>query len=311
MLLKILGSAAGGGFPQWNCTCPNCSGLRRGSFRGRARTQTQIAFSPSPGVWFLIGASPDLRSQIQATRELQPTAAAPGVSPVTGVFLPSADVDVVMGLLHLREFQNFLVFATPSVRRILCNENPIFHVLDRSTPPVQWQVLSSNRRIGCHLSGNASDAPTFFFTAIPLGGNFPDYASEGLRRCNSSDDACVAFLLEQGQKKVFIAPSLPGHSADWTQFAAAADIALLDGTFWSDEELLATGRTNKTAKEIGHLPLSGPDGLLAQYSQNARGRRVLIHINNTNPILNEDSSEHSAVLEAGLEIAYDGLTFEL
>jgi pyrroloquinoline quinone biosynthesis protein B len=311
MLIKILGSAAGGGFPQWNCACSNCSRLREGTLRGKPRTQTQIAFSPMAGVWFLIGASPDLRGQITATHEFSPAAAAPGQTPIAGVFLPSADVDAVMGLLHLREFQSFFVFATATVQRILRNENRIFSVLERADPPVQWQTLSAGRRIGCHLSSNSDDAPTFFYSVTPLGGNLPDYASAELRGKDASDEAAVGFLLEEGNKKVFVAPTLSGRNSGWVKAAQSADVVLLDGTFWSDHELAHTGRTSKTALEMGHLPLSGPDGLLAQHPQDARGRKILVHINNTNPILDESSDEHRSVLEAGFEIAYDGLTIEL
>ncbi len=116
MKIKILGSAAGGGFPQWNCACRNCAGLREGSPRFQARTQAQIAFTPNDQHWFLVGASPDLRAQVLATPELAPSPENPGASPIAGVFLPSADVDSVMGLLHLREFQNFFVFASVSRR---------------------------------------------------------------------------------------------------------------------------------------------------------------------------------------------------
>jgi pyrroloquinoline quinone biosynthesis protein B len=311
MLVTILGSAAGGGFPQWNCACRNCSGLRAGTLRGQARTQTQIAFSPAAGVWFLVGASPDLRSQIVSAPELSPSPEDLGGSPIAGVFLPSADVDAVMGLLHLREFHSFFAFATPTVQRILKEQNRIFRVLERAKPAVQWQALSSRRRIGCHLSCNSDDAPTFFYTAVPLGRNYPDYADEDSQGRGFSDEACVGLMLEQESRKLFVAPAISGESSEWAKLAASADVALLDGTFWSDEELLATGRTNKTARQIGHLPLSGPDGLLAQYPKDASGRKILIHINNTNPILDENSTEHRAVVEAGFEIAYDGLTIEL
>jgi len=152
MHIKILGSAAGGGFPQWNCACNNCSGLRAGTLRTRARSQAQIAFSPLSGLWFLVGASPDLRTQIIATPELSPNPDLPRHSPIAGVFVLCADVDSVMGLLHLREFQNFFVFATSAVQRLLKNESRMFKVLDRADPPVQWQMLSSRGRIGCHLS---------------------------------------------------------------------------------------------------------------------------------------------------------------
>jgi pyrroloquinoline quinone biosynthesis protein B len=311
MRIKILGSAAGGGFPQWNCSCHNCRLLREGSPHFHSRTQAQIAFSPDSAVWFLVGASPDLRSQILATSQLAPREDEPSHSSIGGVFLYSADVDSVMGLLHLREFQTFFVFATSGVQRILKKENRIFAVLDRSTPPVQWQTLASRGRLGCHLSESPGESPAFICNTVPLGGSYPDYVSEELIRACSPDDASVAFLFEQAGKQLFIAPSLSPHSTEWTKPASSADIVLIDGTFWTDDELIGTGRTEKTAREIGHLPLSGPDGLLAQYPPNARGRKILMHINNTNPILDEQSAEHRAVLEAGFEIAYDGMEITL
>jgi pyrroloquinoline quinone biosynthesis protein B len=313
MRIKVLGSAAGGGFPQWNCACVNCRGVREGSLRGVVRTQTQIAFSPDPEakVWFLVCASPDLRAQILAAPELAPQSKAETHSPIAGVFLPSADVDSVMGLLHLREFQSFFVFAAAAVQRILKKESKIFGVLDRADPPVQWQVLSSKGRLGCHLSESPGEAPAFVCVTMPLGGSYSDYVSEELQRTLSADDATVGFVFEQKAKSVFIAPSLSGRNSEWTKVAAASDLVLIDGTFWSDDELIKTGRSKKTAREIGHLPLSGTGGLLEQFPKNAKGRKVLIHINNTNPILDENSPEHRAALDAGFEIAYDGMEFEL
>jgi pyrroloquinoline quinone biosynthesis protein B len=311
--IKILGSAAGGGFPQWNCGCANCRGLREGSLRSIVRTQTQIAFTPDPEgkVWFLVCASPDLRAQILVTPELAPQSKSETHSPIAGVFLPSADVDSVMGLLHLREFQSFFVFAAAAVQRILRKENKIFGVLDRVDPPVQWQVLSSNGRLGCHLSESPGEAPAFVCVTMPLGGSYPDYVSEELQRTLSADEAAIGFVFEQKGKSVFIAPSLSGLNSEWTKTAASSDLALIDGTFWSNDELIKTGRSKKTAREIGHLPLSGPEGLLEQFPKSAKGRKVLIHINNTNPILDEDSPEHRAALDAGFEIAYDGMEFDL
>jgi pyrroloquinoline quinone biosynthesis protein B len=313
MRIKILGSAAGGGFPQWNCACANCRGLREGTLRSHARTQTQIAFSPDPDakVWFLVSASPDLRTQIVATPELAPQADSETHSPIAGVFLPSADVDSVMGLLHLREFQSFFVFAAAAVQRILKKENKIFGVLDRADPPVQWQVLSSKGRLGCHLSESPGEAPAFVCVTMPLGGSYPDHVSEDVQRNLSPDEAAIGFTFEQKGKSVFIAPSLSGRNPEWTKAAASSDLVLIDGTFWNDDELIKTGRSKKTAREIGHLPLSGSNGLLEQFPANAKGRKVLIHINNTNPILDEDSPEHRATLDAGFEIAYDGMEFEL
>jgi pyrroloquinoline quinone biosynthesis protein B len=313
MRVKILGSAAGGGFPQWNCACANCRGLREGILRSHARTQTQIAFSPDPDakVWFLVSASPDLRTQIVATPELAPQSGSETHSPVAGVFLPSADVDSVMGLLHLREFQSFFVFSAAAVQRILKKDNKIFGVLERADPPVQWQVLSSKGRLGCHLSESPGEAPAFVCVTMPLGGSYPDYVGEEVQRNLSPDEAAIGFVFEQKGKSVFIAPSLSGRNPEWTKAAASSDLVLIDGTFWSDDELIKTGRSKKTAREIGHLPLSGSNGLLEQFPQGAAGRKVLIHINNTNPILDEDSPEHRAALDAGFEIAYDGMEFEL
>ena len=311
MIVKVLGSAAGGGFPQWNCSCLNCAGFRKGTLRARPRTQTQIAFSPGRDVWVLIAASPDLRTQILANRDLWPLPHNPGRSPIVAVFLPSADVDVVMGLLHLREFQSFSIFATAAVRQIIRDQNSLFRVLDRATPSVNWHELSMDHPNDFPRLINCEAMPAFRYTAISLGGKYPDYSEESRNRNPPADQANLGFVIEQAGKKIFVAPSLPGESVAWCKHATSADIVLIDGTFWSDGELLATGRTQKTARDMGHLPLSSPDGLLARYPHDARGRKILIHINNTNPILNENSDEHKALLEAGFEIAYDGLSIEL
>jgi len=310
MRVKVLGSAAGGGFPQWNCQCPNCSGLRRGSLKARPRTQTQVIFSPDSKIWFLLCASPDLRQQVLSARELAPPEDS-SPSPIAGVFLPSADVDSAMGLLHLREFQSFFVFATRGVQCALQKENRIFRVLERSNPPVKWQTLSSKGRLGCHLTEDSSGPADFICTTLPLGGCYPDYVSEETLSALPPDEATIGFVMEQGDKRLFFAPSLSGSSGAWRSIAETSDIVFIDGTFWSDDELMRTGRSRKSACEIGHLPLSGPSGLLEQFPANPKGRKILIHINNTNPILDEKSAEHRVVLDAGFEIAYDGMELDL
>ncbi len=216
-----------------------------------------------------------------------------------------------MGLLHLREFQNFFVFSSAGIQRVLKSENRIFKVLERADPPVQWQTLSSKGRLGIHLSENPGEAPTFVCNTIPLGGSYPDFVSDETRRTISADDANLGFLFEQDEKKLFVATNVSGQNFEWTKLAASADIVLIDGTFWTDNEFRGTGRSNKSAREIGHLPLSGPDGLLEQFPAEAEGRKILIHINSTNPILDEGSAEHRAVLDAGFEIAYDGMSIDL
>jgi pyrroloquinoline quinone biosynthesis protein B len=309
MRVKILGSGAGGGFPQWNCGCSNCNGLRAAKLHGSARTQTQIAFSVNSKAWFLLNASPDLRTQILATPELAPPEGS-RQSPITGVFLPSADVDSIMGLLHLREFTPFRIFATPAVQQIVREENTIFRVLDRVMPPVQWLGISMRPQFA-RVDSDPREDSSFRCSAVPLGGSYPDYVSDALRGSLPADQAVVGLLVEQGEKRLFFAPSLPGRNQEWKKLAESSDLVFLDGTFWSDDELSRAAGSGKTARAIGHLPLSGPDGLLQQFSGTGRGRRVLIHINNTNPILDEESTEYHQVREMGWEIAHDGMEFAL
>jgi pyrroloquinoline quinone biosynthesis protein B len=146
---------------------------------------------------------------------------------------------------------------------------------------------------------------------VPLGGAYPDYVSKELRSKLSPDEAVTGLVVAEGSKQVFYAPSLPARSAGWKDWARSSDLCLLDGTFWSENELISAGVGSKTATEIGHVPLTAPDGLLAQRDFAKQGRRVLVHINNTNPILDEESPEHRQVRDAGWEIAYDGMNFEI
>jgi pyrroloquinoline quinone biosynthesis protein B len=303
MRVKVLGSAAGGGFPQWNCGCSNCTRLREGKLVGTSRTQTQIAFSVNSDAWFLLNASPDLRTQILATPELAPPKGSRR-SPIAGVFLTSAEVDSVMGLLHLREFTPFCVYATSSVQRIFKTENNIFRVLDRSTPPAQWLGMSTQPE----LAGNSS---FFYYSAVPLGETYPDYVSDALRDELPAEEAVVGLIIEHHEKRLFFAPSLSGQNKKWKKVAESSDVIFLDGTFWHDDELTRATGSGKSARVIGHLPLSGENGLLEQFSGFGRGRRILIHINNTNPLLDEKSSEYREVRELGWEIAHDGMEFDL
>lgn len=311
MQIRILGSSAGGGFPQWNCGCRNCAGLRAGSLQASPRTQTQLAFSPDGQVWFLLGASPDLRGQILSAPQLSAAAGEPTGSPIAGVFLTSADVDSVMGLLHMREFHPFFIFATPAIQKILKSENRIFDVLHRADPPVQWQTLSPGARLACRFGEDPAAPPSFVCSPAALGRDFPDYISAELRRSLPSQEAVLALRIEQDGTSFCFAPGLPVGSTEWLNAAASCNIAFLDGTFWSDDELMQTGRSQKTAREMGHLPLAGRDGLLTQFPKDLQCRKILIHINNTNPILDENSDEHRVVIDAGFEVGYDGMEFTL
>ena len=310
MRVRVLGSAAGGGFPQWNCACSNCSGFRNGSVKARPRTQAQVAVSPDSLHWFLLNASPDLRQQILATPELSVTSSALG-SPISTILLTSADVDCVMGLLHLREFQPLRIYSTLSVRRILTEENSLFRVLSRSNPPVHWDALPLDRVIPLNPPSSPGAKDGLFCKAVPLLGGFPDYVSDSLKRTFPAEEAVIGLQLVHKEKRLLYAPSVPGVDEDWQRSVDESDLALLDGTFWKDDELIAAKRGRRTARDMGHLPLWGERGMLRQPFRPGRTKRVLIHINNTNPLLNEESPEHRAVREAGWEIAYDGMEFNL
>ncbi len=304
MKIKVLGSAAGGGFPQWNCGCSNCDRARRGLSGFRPRTQAQVAVSAVSGSWILLNASPDLRQQLLSDPDFAPSPNTRATS-LSTVILTSADVDSVMGLLHLREFQPLRVFATPSVLRILNEENSLFRCLERSSPPVSWQPL----KLGRAISIDGADC-----TAVSLGGEYPDYVSGALRKNLSPEEAVIGLEFAPTGKRFFYAPSCSGQSDDWKRHAAGADLALLDGTFWTDNELIDVRGGGKTARQIGHIPLSGGTGSIAQLASSpsaGKSRRILIHLNNTNPVLDESSDAYRAVRDARLEVAYDGMEFEL
>lgn len=272
--------------------------------------QTQLAITPDGCSWFLLNASPDLRQQMIASPELAPGAGLRS-TPVVGVVLTGAEVDCVMGLLHLREFQPLCIYSTLAVRQILTEENRVFRTLERSEPPVEWCDLPLHREVRLVTGREANRAAELRCTAIPLNGAYPDYVSQTLRKALPPEEAVVGLLLAHSEKEMVFAPGLPSCGKEWKKCAQESDLAVLDGTFWSDDELVSIQGSGKTAREMGHLPLSGKGGLLDELRGAAHARRVLIHINNTNPILDEDSPEHRAVVDAGWEIAYDGMEFVL
>ena len=276
----------------------------------RPRSQAQVAVSSGPSNWFLLNASPDLRQQILATPELSITSSSPG-SPISTVILTSADVDCVMGLLHLREFHPLHIYSTLSVRRILTEENSLFRVLTRSNPPVRWDTLALDRLIPLVPPSSLGAKDGLFCKAVPLLGGFPDYVSDSLKGSFPLEEAVIGLQLVHKEKRFFYAPSVPGVGDDWQRSVDESDLALLDGTFWKDDELIQAKRSRRTAREMGHLPLWGERGMLKRTFRLGKTKRVLIHINNTNPVLNEESPEHRAVRDAGWEIAYDGMEFNL
>jgi len=309
MRIKVLGSAAGGGFPQWNCGCSNCSRLRAGEFQGGARTQAQVAVSLEPSHWLLLNASPDLRQQLLRDPDFAPTPRTRG-TPIHGVVLTSADADCVLGLLHLREFQPLQIYSTDGVKRVLVEENSLFRTLERSTPPVEWNTLPVDRPMSISL-GSAAGGARLCCRAVPLHGEFPDYVSGRLRNSLPAEEAVIGLELTHEGKRLFYAPSLPGRGEEWKRSLADSQLALLDGTFWTDNELTDVRGGGKTAREIGHVPLSGPGGLLEQLAGSPKVRCVLIHLNNTNPALDEASGASRMLREAGWQVAWDGMEFTL
>jgi pyrroloquinoline quinone biosynthesis protein B len=312
MRVKILGSAAGGGFPQWNCSCPNCRALRAGTFPGKARTQAQVAISEDGRSWFLLGASPDLRAQIETTPELQPR---DGIrqSPIAGVLLANADIDHVLGLLLLRELQPLRIHATESIHRILTEDNSMFAMLHRVTNQVSWTDFTPGSPFP--ICGPAGEDSSLQCRALPLGSHYPAYVSAKRQSALIPGEASLGFIIDAPSgKRLAYMPAVPHVDDPLLKELESADVLLFDGTFWSDDELIRTqGRepNAQTARQMGHVPVSSAEGSLSRLAALRRPRKIYVHINNTNPMLNEAGPEYEQVRDAGWEIAEDGWQFDL
>lgn len=312
MRIQILGSAAGGGFPQWNCGCGNCDGIRKNArdkkFSGKARTQAQLALSADSATWFLAGASPDLAFQIENSPALHPRALhhTPRDSPVAGVVLGSADLDHVMGLLLLRELQPLRVCAAPSILRILREENSMFGMLNRVEPQVVWTPMNSGAPFPL-LSADGKDSE-LRCEVYYLSGRYPKYVKSAAANLARDEATAALFFESAAGKRVAYIPAVGSLSDPLLEKIRHVDLLLFDGTFWSDDELLRILGSGETAHEMGHLPVEESLRLLKDVEV---GRKMFIHLNNTNPILNELSSEHQAVRQAGWEVAEDNWQLEV
>ena len=312
MRIQILGSAAGGRFPQWNCGCGNCVGVRENArkdvrtkiFPGKARSQAQLALSADGVSWFLAGASPDLALQIESSPELHPRALRD--SPVTGVVLGSCDLDHVIGLLLLRELQPLRVYAAPSILRILREENSMFGMLNRGEPQVVWTPMDSDAPFPL-LSADGKDSGLRCEVHY-LSGRYPKYVKSTIAEL-ARDEATAALFFESASgKRVAYIPAVGSLSDALLERIDRADLLLFDGTFWSDDELRRVQGSGETAYQMGHIPVEESLRLLEDINV---GRKMFIHLNNTNPILNEASPEHQAVRQAGWEVAEDNWHLEL
>ena len=304
MKILILGSSAGGGFPQWNCNCRNCHGLRRGTVRARPRTQSSIAVSSNGEDWALFNASPDLLSQIRANPCLQPGRALRDTG-IAGVILMDAQIDHTTGLFMLREGGKPLpVWCTEQVREDLTTGNPVFNVLFHFCT-VAWQPL----QVAPSASFTVDGVDGIRFTPVPLASKAPPYSPH---RNDPHPGDNIGVLIEDTRsgRRVFYAPGFGAMEPHLEPCLADADCLLLDGTFWTDDEMIALGISKKTAREIGHLPQSGAGGMIELLDRYPGPRKILIHINNTNPILDEDSPERAELERHGIEVAWDGMEID-
>jgi pyrroloquinoline quinone biosynthesis protein B len=308
MRIEILGSAAGGGFPQWNCGCPNCSAVRAGTFPGKARTQTQVALSNDNQSWYLLNASPDLRLQIEATPALLPQSGGRR-SPIKGVVLTSADLDQVAGLLSLRELQPFRIYCTASLRRILREHNSVFAMLNRVPNQAVWTEIEPGKSFPL-VSTDEMDSG-LCCEPLSLHSRYPAYVADTSVTL-SPEDASLGLLLSSasGGRLAYL-PAVPKVDDALLRCLDTADLLLFDGTFWSDDELIRIQGEGATAREMGHIPVSSPEGSLRKLAALRRPRKVFLHVNNTNPMLNQSSPEYAEVRAAGWEVAEDGWHFEL
>lgn len=294
---KMLGTAAGGGVPQWNCSCRLCDLCRRAAGAVTPRLQLQAIVSGDGQKWFLLNASPDLRFQIETNPELQPSPQyGRRNTPIGGIVLTSADLDQVLGILLLREFQPLTVYATALVRRTL-EANSFFRMLERVPGQLTWVEILPGQPF---LLGDSG----ILCTPIPLEGLLPYYARELDTR--EPGQASLGLLLEKDGRRVAYTPSLPEITPELREIYRSCNAILVDGTFWSDAELSRTQAGTPLARSIGHVPLSGEDGTIALLSDVDFPRKVFVHINNTNPILDPNSAEYQAVIEAGWQVAHDG-----
>lgn len=312
MQVKVLGSAAGGGFPQWNCACDNCRALRAGQFAGKPRTQSQLAVSGDGESWHLLNASPDLRQQILANAKLQPQSAAPArQSPIQSITLTNADLDHALGILLLRESIPLRICTTESVRKILKDGNSFFRMLEQFPGHSEWATLEAGAKTEFKGIGKDAKGSNLWCTPVAVSEKVPLYA-----RAQGTDapNAVIGLVIEDGasKKRVGYFPGLGEITQDLFKIFSSCDVLLIDGTFWSEQELISLHGKGRTATEMGHIPVGGKSGSLEMLkSLPPRTKKFYIHINNTNPILNEESEAAKTVRDAGWIVSHDGLEITL
>jgi pyrroloquinoline quinone biosynthesis protein B len=292
MIVRVLGSAAGGGVPQWNCACANCGAARAGT--QPRRSSSGFAVSGDGARWWLVNVSPDIAQQVEAYPPLQPRAGRG--TPIVGMLLTDANVDLG-GFAVLRQDGDhaFAVFSSATVRAI-ATEQPAFATF--AHPPHAWRALGPNEEIDLD--------ERLRVRVVPVDGLTPGYAGR-----QPLPDAVVAYVVtdRESDASVLFAPVFADVGPDLLAAARDADAAFFDGSFWSDDELSSAG-VPKAARSLGHAPVGGPDGSMVRLATLERGPRYFFaHLNNTNPLLDPSSAEAHAIAHAGFAVAYDGLEF--
>lgn len=311
MLVRILGSAAGGGFPQWNCNCSGCQSVREGKKGVNQRTQSSLAVRGTKGSWYLINASPDVRQQLGRLRNTVPTSIRS--NPIAGVLLTDAEIDHTAGLMILRESAEPLaIYGTNSVRKALTEGFSVLRVL-KDYCGVVWSNIEPGSTVDLNNYDNSDDSSSLEIEVFSVPGTPPKYMRSSNPVDGNHDNSVVGFTFRDRLSGgvVTYAPALSELSDSIHKRLDKSDCILVDGTFWQNDELVKLGTSTRTALAMGHLPLSGDNGSLNQLAKLSSKRKIFTHINNTNPILIADSAEHKIVEAAGMEVAYDGLTIEL
>jgi pyrroloquinoline quinone biosynthesis protein B len=295
----VLGAAAGGGFPQWNSAGAGCLRSRAGDPAAASRTQASIAVSADGDRWIVVNASPDLRQQIAATPALHPRPGALRNSPIQAVLLTGAEVDAIAGLLHLRERQPFTILAAPQTIAVL-DANPIFRalnpdfVLRRAVQP-----------------GQAFDAFGLSITTYVVPGKVPLFAEGGGDAGVAEEGEALGVALSAGGGVLHYIPGCAMMTDALRQRMSGADCVMFDGTLFTDDEMIRLGAGPKTGRRMGHMPMTGPGSTLEAFAAIPVGRRIFVHINNTNPALLSDSPERAHLDAAGWEVAEDGMEIRL
>lgn len=305
MRITVLGSAAGGGFPQWNCNCANCAGIRAGTLNGKARTQSSIFVRPDDGTdGVLFNTSPDILEQIRSSAVMQPNRSLRDTA-IAGVVLMDGQIDHATGLFMLRERSSKLpLWCTDPVAEDLTQGNPVLRVLTHFCGVDRHPITLDG------ASFEIPGVPGLSFRALPLSSKAAPYSPH---RDNPvpGDNIGMVISDQRSGKTAFYAPGLGEITPPVWNEMVNADAVMVDGTFWTDDEMITLGISRKRAREIGHLPQSGEGGMMEWMAKLPTAtRRMLIHINNTNPILDESSAERAALARAGIEVCEDGMTIQ-